>query len=289
MNPLTTADLPPLDVFEAERDAMRAAVIAHKAKRRVALGENLTLLFEDRETIRWQVLEMCRVEGIRDLEGMTHELRVYNELVPGPRELSATLFIEITEPGRIRPELDRLVGIDDSVSLELGAERVPAQFDRRQLEDDRISAVHYLRFTLTPPQVAAFLDPGTTLALRVDHPHYSARNVLADDVRRSLAVDLRGDPEPVHRFSSRAEPVAPPVLASRGRVRAVQPAHDRIVIEATPPAPRFAALPDDLALELLGLAREIAAAWLREGRAATLAFDSAAPHARVELRARPTP
>ena len=286
MNPLTTADLPPLDVFEAERDAMRAAVIAHKAKRRVALGENLTLLFEDRETIRWQVLEMCRVEGIRDLEGMTHELRVYNELVPGPRELSATLFIEITEPGRIRPELDRLVGIDDSVSLELGAERVPAQFDRRQLEDDRISAVHYLRFTLTPPQVAAFQDPATTLALRVDHPHYSARNELASEVRRSLAVDLRGDPEPLHRFSAGTTPAAPRVLVSRGRVRAVQPAHDRIVIEATPPAPRFAALPDDLALELLALARELSARWIAEGRAPFVVLEPDAASARIELRAR---
>jgi hypothetical protein len=286
MNPLTTADLPPLDVFEAERDALRAAVIAHKAKRRVALGENLTLLFEDRETIRWQVLEMCRVEGIRDVEGMAHELRVYNELVPGPRELSATLFIEITEPGRIRPELDRLLGIDESVSLELGAERVPAQFDRRQLEDDRISAVHYLRFTLTPAQVAAFQDPATTPALRVDHPHYRARAVLADPVRRSLAVDLRGDPEPLHRFSARAAPAAPPVLASRGRVRAVQPGPDRIVIEAVPPAPRFAALPDDLALELLALARELSARWIAEGRAPFVVLEPDAPSARIELRAR---
>ena len=286
MNPLTTADLPPLDVFEAERDAMRAAVIAHKANRRVALGENLTLLFEDRETIRWQVLEMCRVEGIRDVEGMAHELRVYNELVPGPRELSATLFIEITEPGRIRPELDRLVGIDESVSLELGAERVPAQFDQRQLEDDRISAVHYLRFALTPAQVAAFQDPATAAALRVDHPHYRARSGLTDAVRRSLAVDLRGDPEPLHRFSARAAPAAPRVLLSRGRVRAVQPAEDRIVIEAVPAAPRFAALPDDLALELLALARELSARWIAEGRAPFVVLEPDAPSARIELRAR---
>jgi len=286
VNPLTTADLPPLDVFEAERDAVRAAVIAHKANRRVALGEHLTLLFEDRETIRWQVLEMCRVEGIRDLEGMAHELRVYNELVPGPRELSATLFIEITEPGRIRPELDRLLGIDDSVSLEIGAERVPALFDRRQLEDDRISAVHYLRFALTPAQVAAFQDPATTLALRVDHPHYSARNELANEVRRSLAVDLRGDPEPLHRFAAGAKPAAPPVLVARGRVRAVQPAPDRIVIEAAPPAPRFAALPDDLALELLALARELSARWIAEGRAPFVVLEPDAASARIELRAR---
>ena len=261
-------------------------MIAHKANRRVALGEHLTLLFEDRETIRWQVLEMCRVEGIRDPEGMAHELRVYNELVPGPRELSATLFIEITEPGRIRPELDRLLGIDESVSLELGAERVPAQFDRRQLEEDRISAVHYLRFTLTPAQAAAFQDEATSAALRVDHPHYSARSVLAGEARRSLAVDLRGDPEPLHRFAARATASAPRVLVSRGRVRAVQPAADRIVIEAVPPAPRFAALPDDLALELLALARELSARWIAEGRAPFVVLEPDAASTCIEIRAR---
>jgi len=286
MNPLTAADLPPLEVFEAEREAMREAVIAHKAARRVALGEHVTLLFEDRETLRWQVLEMCRVEGIRDPEGMAHELRVYNELVPGPRELSATLFIEITEPGRIRPELDRLIGIDESVSLELGAERVRAAFDRRQLEEDRISAVHYLRFRLDAAQAAGFEDPATTVALRVDHPHYTSRSVLGDEVRRSLAVDLRGDPEPIHRFRAPAAAAPPVVLVERGRVRAVQPAPDRIVIEAVPPAPRFAALPDALALELLALARELSARWIAEGRAPFVVLEPDAPHARIELRAR---
>jgi len=286
MNPLTTADLPPLEVFEAERDAMRAAVIAHKARRRVPLGDQLTLLFEDRETIRWQVLEMCRVEGIRDPAGMAHELRVYNELVPGPRELSATLFIEITEPGRIRPELDRLIGIDAAVSLEIAGERVPAQFDPRQLEEDRISAVHYLRFRLTPAEASAFEDEAAALALRVDHPHYAARTALAGEVRRSLAVDLRGDPEPLHRFAPAAAPPAPRVLVSRGRVRAVQPADDRIVIEAVPPAPRFAELADDLALELLALARELAARWIAEGRAPFVALEPDAASARIELRAR---
>ena len=286
MNPLTAADLPPLEVFEAEREAMRQAVIAHKAVRRIALGDKVTLLFEDRETIRWQVLEMCRVEGIREPEAMAHELRVYNELVPGPRELSATLFIEITEPGRIRPELDRLLGIDESVSLEIGPERVPAEFDRRQLEEDRISAVHYLRFALTPAQVASFTDAATPVALRIDHPHYTARSVLTGEARRSLAVDLAGDPEPVHRFGPRAPAPAVRALVARGRVRAVQPAPDRIVIEAVPPAPPFAALPDDLAAELLALARELSARWLQEGRAPVVVLDPAAPHATLELRAR---
>jgi len=286
MNPLSAADLPPLEVFEAEREAMREAVIAHKAVRRVALGEHLTLLFEDRETIRWQVLEMCRVEGIRNPAGIAHELAVYNELVPGAGELSATLFIEITEPGRIRTELDRLLGIDESVSLEIGGERVPAQFDRRQLEEERISAVHYLRFRLSPAQAASFGDPALAVALRVDHPNYTARALLAEPVRRSLAIDLSGDPPPVHRFRLRAVPAQPRVLVVRGRVRALELATDRVAVEAAPPAPPFTELADDLANELLSLAREIAADWLRTGRASELTIDSAGPHARIEIRAR---
>jgi hypothetical protein len=286
VNPLTAADLPSLEVFEAERDAMRTAVIAHKAARRVALGDRLTVLFEDRETIRWQVLEMCRVEGIRDAEGVAQELAVYNELVPGPGELSATLFIEITEPGRIRPELDRLIGIDECVSLEIGAERVAARFDRRQLDEDRISAVHYLRFALSPAQVTAFRDPTTPLALRVDHGRYAARSALSDATRRSLAVDLSGDPEPVHRFAATAARPEPRLVASRGRARALEVSPDRVVVECAPPAPPFAALPDDLALELLALAREMAARLEAAGRAPLLLLDPAAPAARIEVRAR---
>jgi len=287
VNPLTPADLPPLEVFEAEREAMRAAVIAHKAARRVALGDRVTVLFEDRETIRWQVLEMCRVEGIRDALGMAQELAVYNELVPGPGELSATLFIEITEAPRIRPELDRLIGLHERVALELGGERVPAHFDPRQLEDERISAVHYLRFALAPAQIAHFPDATLPVALRIDHPNYGARTLLSPATRKSLAVDLRGDPEPIFRFAAAAKPrPAPKVLTARGRVRAVELAADRVVVEGVPPAPPFTELPDDLAAELLALAREIAADWLRGGRASELAIDSAGPHARIEIRAR---
>jgi hypothetical protein len=287
VNPLSAADLPPLEVFEAEREAMRNAVIAHKAVRRVALGEHLTLLFEDRETIRWQVLEMCRVEGIRDAAGVAHELAVYNELVPGPGELSATLFIEITEPGRVRPELDRLLGIDECVSLEIGAERVLAQFDRRQLEEDRISAVHYLRFVLTPEQVRSFEQSASEVALRADHAHYVARSVLPPQLRASLLVDLRGDPEPIFRFAAAAQPrPAPKLLAARGRVRALEVAAGRVVVECVPPAAPFPELPDDLAAELLGLARTIAADWQKSGRASELTIDSAGPHAQIEIRAR---
>ncbi len=146
--------------------------------------------------------------------------------------------------------------------------------------------MHYLRFALTPEQAASFAAAATPVALRVDHPHYTARTVLADEARRSLAVDLVGDPQPVHRFRAQAPAAAPLALVTRGRVRAVQPAPDRIVIEAVPPAPPFAALPDDLATELLALARELSLRWLEAGRAPVVVLDPAAAHATLELRAR---
>jgi hypothetical protein len=285
MNPLTLADLPSLEAFVAERDAMRAAVIAHKAERRIALGDRLTLLFEDRETIRWQVLEMCRVEGVRDPAGIEEELAVYNELVPGPGELSATLFIEITEAPQIRPELDRLVGIHECVALVIGEARVPARFDPRQLEEDRISAVHYLRFAPSPADGKRFADPAVPVSLRVDHPHYQAETALAPAARASLSVDLRGDPEPIFRFGGETT-AKPKLLLERGSLRALELGPDRVVIEAEPDAPPWLELPEPRKLEFLALASEIAAEWKQAGRRPALLVDVDAPAARIEIRSR---
>ena len=114
-----------------------------------------------------------------------------------------------------------------------------------------------------------------------------ARSPLSPATRASLAVDLAGDPEPVFRFATTRKPRREPkLLAARGRVRAVELAAGRVVVDCVPPAPPFLELPEDLAAELLALAREIAADWHRQGRASELAIDTAGPHARIEIRAR---
>jgi hypothetical protein len=133
------------------------------------------------------------VERIDDPGAVQRELDVYNELMPGEGELSATLFIEIPELSRIKEELDRLVGIDEHVSLVLGDEAVPARFDPKQREADRISAVQYIRFALGPEQRARFADPAVPARLRIDHPAYRHEAPLPPAVRASLAADLRGD------------------------------------------------------------------------------------------------
>ena len=166
--------------YEALRPAYREAVIAHKRKRRVAVGEKMTMLFEDRETLRFQIQEMLWVERSEEPAKIEHEVEVYNELIPDAGELSATLFIEITEAGQIRPELDRLIGIDEHVHIVLGEgddERViTARFDSGQMDTERISAVHYLRFSLAADEIAELRDRSLRARVRVATPTTDARS-----------------------------------------------------------------------------------------------------------------
>lgn len=212
MRPLEREDLVDLEAYPSLRSDYRRAVIAHKRARRMSVGDHVTLLFEDRETLRFQVLEMLFVERIGDATRIQNELDVYNELIPGERELSATLFVEITEPGRIRPELDRLIGIDEHVALEIseGDDRqvVPARFDTKQMEEDRLSAVQYIRFTLDEKQAALFCDPALPAWIRIDHPNYAQRASIAPEVRASLVAGLADAPPPL--LEPATTPVTPP-------------------------------------------------------------------------------
>jgi hypothetical protein len=230
VKPLGADEVWDLAGYESQRDAFRSAVIALKKIRRVAVGDRLTLVFENRSTLLFQVQEMLRVERLSDPRAVQQELDVYNELMPGESELSATLFIEITDPGGIRPELDRLVGIDRHVALELGDHGIRARFDERQMEEDRISAVHYLRFPLDAAARAALADPRTPARLRVDHPACRAEAVLAPATRASLLEDLAGragtllprPPAPAGAGSGRDE-----LIFRVGAARAVRPARPR--------------------------------------------------------------
>jgi hypothetical protein len=176
--------------YEKQRDEFRRKTIELKRPRRVLVGDALCFVFENRDTIRFQVQEMLRTERtVKDAE-IQHELDVYNELMPAEHGLSATLMIEIVESAEIRPTLDRLAGIDEYVWLDVGDASVKATFDSRQYEADRISAVQYLRFPLGPELAARFRDPSVPATLRVDHPAYSESTPLAPDTRASLTADL---------------------------------------------------------------------------------------------------
>ena len=270
MKRLTLEDLPSPEAFETMRAQLRERLIEHKRPRRVALGDRATLVFEDRETVRWQVLEMARVERIREPAGLQQELDVYNDLVPGESALSATLFIEITELASIRSELDRLIGLDEHLSLELGegagALQVRARFDPKQLDEERIAAVQYVRFRLDAAARARFEDAAVPARVRVDHPNYRAEALLAPATRASLARDLAGGPAPflgiaVPAAGARAPTPAGEVLAQSGRVRALRPAEPRapahVVLEPVSGVSFLDADPG-LLLELAALAQELA-------------------------------
>lgn len=192
MNPLQLKDIKPLSEYEAVRNSFRERIIALKKRRRVLLGDRLTLVFENRDTILFQIQEMMRVEHIYDPAKIQDELDTYNPLIAGPDELSSTLFIEITEPARIKEILDQLRGIDSGhcVFFELGADRVTGRFEEGHSNEEKLSAVHYVRFRFSPEQRASFRDDQVPAALIVDHPHYRARTLLDKDVRHELSGDF---------------------------------------------------------------------------------------------------
>jgi hypothetical protein len=197
---LTLDDVLDLRAYERVRPEYRAKIIAMKKNRRVALGPIMTLVFECLDTVRFQVQEMARVEKIISDEAIQTELDIYNRLLPGERELSATLLIELTSEAELREWLPKLVGIERQLGLDLGGDvvaSVPETQHAAALSRETVTAaVHYLRFPFTEAQVAAFED-GAEIALVSAHPAYEARTVLTSDVRAELLEDLLGTTKPL--------------------------------------------------------------------------------------------
>jgi Protein of unknown function (DUF3501) len=194
MTKLTVDDISDLRAYERERDEFRRDVIQLKRRRRVAVGELLTLVFENRQTMRFQIQEMARVEKIISDTAIQSELRVYNPLIPEPGQLCATLFLELTSRDALEQWLPALVGIERSIGLRLSdGTVVTAAVDEdheRQLTRDEVTAsVHYVRWELAPDQVGRFLTGPVTVV--VDHPAYAAETVLADETLAELSHDLR--------------------------------------------------------------------------------------------------
>lgn len=180
-----------LERYEQSRDQFRRRIIDLKKQRRVSVGDQVTLVFENHDTMLFQVQEMVRAEHITDLDKVRDEIDVYNALVPDAGELSATLLIEITESERIRDDLLRLLGIDEAVRLEIGDRYVVrGVFEPGHSKEDKLSAVQYVRFVFDDAARAAFVAGHEPVRLVIDHPNYRHTAVLSDAVRASLSVDL---------------------------------------------------------------------------------------------------
>ena len=189
---LTLDDIADARAYERERTELRARVIDLKSRRRVSLGTVVTLMFENRDTMRYQIQEMARAEKILSDEGIQTELDIYNPLIPEPGQLCATLFIELTSDDQMREWLSKLVGIEHSVVFQLpDGDTVRCVVDPQhaaQLTREHVTAaVHYITFQFTPAQVAAFVD-GVVLA--IDHPEYLESVELLPSTISELRADL---------------------------------------------------------------------------------------------------
>jgi len=184
-----------LNFFEYEkvRDGMRRRVMELKRARRVSAGRYLSFLFENRDTVLFQIQEMCRAERITDDARIQDEIDVYGALLPGPGELSATMMIEIEDKDEIKLILDRFMGIDTGqhVWMQVGREwAVPGEFETGHSDEEtgKLSAVHFVRFAFPDAAVRAFRD--SPVFLVVDHPAERARAELSRRAKAALLEDL---------------------------------------------------------------------------------------------------
>lgn len=193
MQKLTRADLLSLEQYAEQRKAFRAQVMEHKKPRRVVLGKHVTLLFEDRLTIQYQIQEMLRVEKIFEPEGIADELNAYNPLIPDGNNLKATLLIEFEDVEERKKALQELIGLEDKIWIQIGdfePVKPIADEDLERENEEKTSSVHFLRFEFTPEMIAAAKN-GAPLAMGVDHPRYSATLApVPETTRASLVADF---------------------------------------------------------------------------------------------------
>lgn len=190
MKPIERGEILGLAEYERIRDPFRSRVLAEKKKRYVALGPNMTVLFENRDTVLLQIQEMLRTERITQEKGILHEIQTYNELVPGERELSATIFIEYTDALERERMLERMAGIAIAFGFRVAGEAAKLFPDARDTDPRRTMAVHYVKFQLSEAQEGALRSGQGPVVLSVDHPAYRAEVEISGETLQSLRDDL---------------------------------------------------------------------------------------------------
>ena len=191
MTKIQPSDIMPLDQYDRVRDEYRQRIFEIKKARRIGVGEYLTFLFENADTMKYQIQEMARVEQLKDETAVKHEIETYNELVPDPNEITASLLIEINDPAARAFKLRELVGLQDSVSMLVDKDyQIQAEFDDRQITDGKISSVHYLRFPLGEKAADAFLAT-SDVELLITHPACSYRQPLSQEQLEAMKEDLK--------------------------------------------------------------------------------------------------
>jgi uncharacterized protein DUF3501 len=193
MKLLTQQDVLSQEEYERQREAFRSRIIALKQRRRISVGPLITLVFENHETLRFQVQEMIRVERIVEPAKVQDELDVYNALLPSQNELSATLLIEITDEARIKERLDAFMGLDrgQTVAIVAGGERAFGEFEGGHSHETKISAVHFVRFRPTAAMKAAFADLRQPVTISVNHGSYHEEVSVPGSMREEWLADIQ--------------------------------------------------------------------------------------------------
>ncbi len=192
MSQLTPEDLYGLEQYAKMRGEFRASVMAHKKNRKVHVGPNATLYFEDRLTMQYQVQEMLRIERIFEQDAIAEELAAYNPLIPDGSNWKATFMVEYPDVEERRVALSRLIGVEDKVWVQVdGHDRVfaIADEDLEREDETKTSSVHFLRFELTP-EMANAVKGGAGLSMGIDHPNYQHTVSVGEPTRGCLAQDL---------------------------------------------------------------------------------------------------
>ncbi|MCP4282902.1 MAG: DUF3501 family protein [Gammaproteobacteria bacterium] len=192
MSKLTHDNLYGLEEYSRLRNNFRAKVMAHKKNRRVAIGEHAALYFEDQLTMQYQVQEMLRIERIFEVEGIQQELDVYNPLIPDGLNWKATFMIEYDDEDERRKALSRLIGIERGLWVQVeGFDKVVpiANEDLERETEEKTSAVHFVRFELTP-EMSAAAKQGSWIKAGIVHPAYTEETILSPEIRDSLVGDL---------------------------------------------------------------------------------------------------
>ena len=191
---ITRESLMTLEAYSKYRREHKADIVSHRKLRSVALGDHMTLQFESEMTIRYQIQEMLRIEKIFEEDGITQEIEAYAPLVPDGSNWKATMLLEYPDINERKRELARLIGVEDRMFVEVeGQARVYAIADEDldRENDEKTSAVHFVRFELTPSMCAA-VKAGAQVKLGCDHTHYPAHTTIAPETLASLAGDLKG-------------------------------------------------------------------------------------------------
>ena len=178
--------------YEKVRSDYRKDIIDYKKHRRIKIGPNLAIVFENERTLSFQIQEIMRAERIVHDEKIQEEIDIYNSIMPPKNGLSATLFIEVTQEDQIKPVLNQFIGLTtgQTIFLDFDGEKVFAQFEQGREEEDKISSVHYLQFKLEPSQAEKLADYNSKLKIGIEYNKYSYLVDLTNHTKESLYEDV---------------------------------------------------------------------------------------------------